>query len=123
MMPPWLCSVKLLARPMTRSISILIANALSLQDRGDEELGVRVLRIVEHLIGEAALDDLAAAHDDKPLRQQPRHAEIVRHHDRRESQLAAERPDQVEEARLHRYVEPARRLVHEDEARLRDEVP
>ena len=32
-----------------------------LQDRGDEQLGVGVLRIVEHLVGQARLDHAAVA--------------------------------------------------------------
>ena len=44
-----------------------------------------MLRIVEHLIGQALLDHLAALHDHQPVRQQPRHAEIVRHQHRRQT--------------------------------------
>ncbi len=36
----------------------------------DEHLGVGVLRIVEHLVGQAMLDDRAALHHHQPMRQQ-----------------------------------------------------
>ena len=49
-----------------------------------------MLRIVEHLVGEAGLDDRAAAHDHQPMGEQPGNAEIVRDDDRGESQLAAQ---------------------------------
>ena len=56
------------------------------------------------------------------MRQQARHGEIVRHDDRREPEVGDEPAQQIEQPRLHRNVEPAGRLVHEDEPRIGDQV-
>src|SRR5215469_11852463 len=84
--PPWLCSVKLLARPRMRNRSSLIARR-SLHDRGDEKLRVGVLRIIEHLIGESCLDHLAAAHHHEAVSEEARDAEIVRDDDRSKAEF------------------------------------
>ena len=81
-----------------------------------------MLRIVEHLVGESLLHDRTALHHHQPVRQQPRDAEIVGHQHDRQVQPFDKAAQQVEEAGLHRDVEAAGRLVHEDQPRIADEV-
>jgi hypothetical protein len=92
------------------------------QDRGHEQLGVGVLRIVEHLVGQALFDDAAGVHHQHAMRQQARDAEVVRDDDDAARPGGDEAAQQVEQPRLHRDVEAAGRLVHEDQARLRHQV-
>ena len=80
------------------------------------------MRIVEHPVGQAGLDHAAVLHHHHAVRQQPRDGEIVGDDDRRQAEIGDEAAQQVEQARLHRDVEAAGRLVHEDEARAGDEV-
>ena len=49
-----------------------------------------MLRVVEDLVGEAALDDLTAPHDEQPVRKQPRDRQIVRHDDHRQPEIGDE---------------------------------
>src|SRR5215471_13033355 len=83
--PPWLCSVKLLARPRMRSLSSLIGRR-SLHDRGDEKLRIGMLRVVEHLVGEPRLDDLAVAHHHEAMGEEACDAKIVGDDDGGEAQ-------------------------------------
>ena len=78
--------------------------------------------IVENLVGKARLDHAPLPHHHDPVRQQTRDGEVVRHDDDGEAEFRNEAADQIEQARLHRNVETRRRLVHEDEARMRDEI-
>jgi hypothetical protein len=89
---------------------------LRLQDRGDEQLGVGVLRIVEHLVGQPGLDHLAVAHHHQPVGQQAGDGEVVGDDDRGQAQVGDQPAQQVEQPRLHRDVEPAGGLVHEHQA-------
>ena len=45
-----------------------VRHGSDLQDGGDEELGVGVLRVVQHLVGQAGLDDLAILHHNDAVR-------------------------------------------------------
>src|SRR5690606_23809457 len=113
---PCRCRVKVLSTPSTESTAVSRVMS-ALQDRGDEQLRVGGLGVVEHAVGEPLLDDAAVLHDDRAVRDEARDREVVRHDDDGEPEVGHERADEVEQARLHRHVEAARRLVHEDEAR------
>src|SRR5262249_27619965 len=65
-MPPCSWRVKDLLRSRTRIIAMLRRSYL--QDRGDEQLRVGVWRVVEDLICQAVLDDLAALHHQEAMR-------------------------------------------------------
>ena len=56
------------------------------------------------------------------MRQQARHRQIVGDDNCRQPEIGDQPAHQVEQSRLHRHVEPAGRLVHEDQARAGDEV-
>jgi hypothetical protein len=79
-------------------------------------------RIVEHPVGQAGLDHLAVLHHHHAVRQQPRDREVVRDDDDGQAEIVDEAAQQVEQARLHRDIETAGRLVHEDEPRPGDEI-
>ena len=55
-----------------------------------------MLRVVEHLVGEAGLDHAAALHHHHAVGQQAGHGEVVRDDDRGELHLAGELAHQVE---------------------------
>ena len=86
--------------------------------RADEQLGVGMLRIVQHLVGQPGLHHHAALHHHDAVRQQAGHGEVVGDQHHGDVQPRDQRADQVEQARLHRDVEPAGRLVHEHQARM-----
>ena len=92
------------------------------EHRGDEELRIGRLRVVEHPVGQAALDHLALLHHQNPVRQQTRDGEIVRDQHDREPHVGDEAAQQIEQPRLDRDVEAAGRLVHEDQAGRGDEI-
>ena len=78
-----------------------------------------MLRIVQHLVGQPGLHHPAALHHHDAMGEQPRHREVVRHQHHGEAESATRRANQVEQACLHRNVEPAGRLVHEHQPRMR----
>src|SRR4029450_3369625 len=71
--PPCRCMVKVFSA-LLMSIIAVIANSWR-QDRGNEQLGVGLARVVEPLIGETCLDHLPALHYHHAIREQPRHRE------------------------------------------------
>ena len=48
-----------------------------MQDGRYEELGIRMLRVVKDLIGQAGFDHLAVFHDHQPVGEQSGNGEIV----------------------------------------------
>ena len=80
------------------------------KDRGDEHLGVGVVRIVEHLVGQAFLDHLAALHHHQSVCQQPGDAEIVRDQHGREMEAVDQPAQQIEDARLEEVISDRRYL-------------
>ena len=78
--------------------------------------------LVEHPVGQALLDDEAVLHHHHAVRQKPGNREVVRDDDRRKAEVLHEATQQVEQTCLHRDVEAAGRLVHEDEARGRHQI-
>src|ERR1700760_4798184 len=100
--PPCRCMVKVFsasAISIIAGIDWLMAQDSWRKYRGDEKLGVRLVRIVEHLVGQAGLDHPTALHHHHPVRQQPRHGKVVRDHDRGETKFADEAAHQIEQAR------------------------
>ncbi|MND47991.1 hypothetical protein D3C80_388990 [compost metagenome] len=78
--------------------------------------------IVQHPVGQAVLDDIAALHHHHAVRQQPCDCEIMGDDDNGETEIIDEAADQIEQTRLHGDIEATGRLIHEDEARRGDEV-
>ena len=54
--------------------------------------------------------------------QKPRHGEVMRNDDRRETEVGNEAAQEIEKPRLDGHVQPTGRLVHEDEARTGDKI-
>src|SRR5262245_44562418 len=77
-LPPRTCSVNSLCSASTSRIR---AMRRLLQERADQQLRVRMLRVLEDLIGQAALDDVAVLQHDGAVGQHPDDAEVVGHHD------------------------------------------
>ena len=69
--------------------------------------------------GIALLDDLARVHHPDPVAHRPDDAEVVGDQQDRRVGLGLERADEVEHARLDGRVEPGRRLVEDEQLRVR----
>ena len=97
-----------------------LADAVARQ-RAQQAQRVRVLGMLEDGRGVALLDDLAGVHHADPVAQRPDDAEVVGDEQDRGVGLGLERADEVEDARLDRRVEPGRRLVEDQQLRVRGE--
>ena len=94
---------------------------LEARHRGEQSLGVLVLRSREQLLHGRRLDDLAVVHDGDAIGQVGDDAHVVGdQHDRRAG-LVAQLAQQVEDLGLHRDVERGRRLVGDDDRRVERE--
>src|SRR5271165_6068786 len=94
--PPCRCMVKdffTSTRSMTVEMVLADISASCGQDGGHEQLRVRLVGIVEHLVGEAGLDHLAVLHHHDAMRQQTRDSEVVGDDHRREAELGDEAAD------------------------------
>jgi len=80
--------------------------------------GVRVLRVVEHLAGDALLHDAARVHDADAVAGAAHDAEVVGDQEDRRPRLVAEGGDEVEHLGLHRRVEARGGLVEDQELRV-----
>src|SRR3569833_4318222 len=74
--PPCRCMVKVFSA-FSMSIITVIGALLWGKNRGNQQLGIRLARIVQHLVSQAGLDHAALFHDHAPVGQQPRHGQIV----------------------------------------------
>jgi hypothetical protein len=119
-MPPRMCMVKVLRHRRQRRRGMVIG--LDLQDGGNEKLRVGRARIVKHPVGQTGFDHL------------PSFITIIRCDSSRATARSwvtttTARPrsltsprKQIEQPRLHRDIETAGRLVHEDQPRIGDQV-
>ena len=78
-------------------------------------------RPVDHVGDRADLDDAARVHHGDAIGGLGDHAHVVRHQHHRGAVLAAQPLQQLDDLRLDRHVERGRRLVGDDEPRLRRE--
>ena len=60
-----------------------------------------MVRVVQHLVGQPRLDDVAALHDRDPMCQQAGDRDVVRHQHDRDSQTGDQGADQVEKSCLY----------------------
>ena len=81
-----------------------------------------MLRIVQHLIGQALFHHMTTLHHHQPIRQQAHHSQIMSNDDRRKPHLADQPAQQIQQARLYRHIQPAGGFVHEHEARPGDQI-
>ncbi len=85
-------------------------------------MGIGVMRIVQHPVGQARLHDAPALHHDHALRQEARDGEVVGDENDGQAEIGDEGAQEIEHARLDGDIETAGRLVHEDQPRPGDEV-
>ena len=103
-----------------REGALRLADAVARQ-RPEEAERVRVLRMLEDCLRVALLDDLAGVHDADPVTHRPDDAEVVRDQQDRSVRLGLETAHEVENARLDGRVQAGRRLVEDEELRVRCE--
>ncbi len=92
---------------------------VDLRHRGKQRERVRVGRAGEELLGRAVFDDAPEVEHCRLLAQLLDHGRVVRDQHVREPAFPAERRYQLEDARLDRDVERARRLVQHEHLGLR----
>jgi hypothetical protein len=91
------------------------------RDRAHQADRVRVARPVDHVGDRADLDDAPGVHDRDAVGGLGDHAHVVRHQHHRGAVVAAQALQHLDDLRLDRHVERRRRLVGDDELRLRGE--
>jgi hypothetical protein len=82
-----------------------------------ESARVRMLRIGEDPLDAAVFDHLPRIHHADMVGELGDKTEIVRDEDHRRACLATDRPDEIDDLRLHRHVERGRRLVEDQQPR------
>ena len=82
---------------------------------------IGMLRISEHLIHAALLDDLPFAHDGDAVGDVPHDADVVRDEEDCRARALLERTQLVEDLQLNRCVECRGRLIGEEELRAQDD--
>src|SRR5690625_2554070 len=87
------------------------------RNRREQTLRVRVDGVAHDLRGLADLDEVAVAHDGDALGDPFDHRQIMADEQARESVLLLQAFEQVEDLRLHRYVERRGRLVGDEQLR------
>ena len=86
--------------------------------RGQQQLGVRVPGVGEHVLDRPGLGDLAGVHHDQPVGHVPRAGDVVGDVEDGHALLVAQLGHQVEQADPDRHVEHRDRLVGQDQPRL-----
>ena len=87
--------------------------------RAEKPLRVGVAHMVEHVLDRPGLDRLARIHHRNAVAGFKDQAQIVRHEDHRRAELLAETLDQLHDAGLDGNVQRRRRLVEQQQRRLR----
>src|SRR5258708_20933546 len=86
--------------------------------RAQKRPRVRMLRVLEDRARRALFDDPARVHDDDAVAQARHQRHVVRDQDDRRAQLSAEVAQQLDDRRLHGYVEGGGRLVGDQQGWL-----
>ena len=81
-------------------------------------LGIRVLRVVQDLVGEPLLDDFAVEHDDGAIRQHTDDRQVVAHEHDRNIKFLAQLTNQFQHLRLYRKVQAGGDLIQEENGRI-----
>ncbi len=92
---------------------------VGLGHRGEERLGVGMLRGIEEGLRRRDLGDAAHIHDRHPLADVLHHAQIVRHEEIGQPQLLLKVEQQVQDLRLDRHIERGDRFIGHDEPRVK----
>ena len=88
------------------------------RDAAQEADGVRMPRVVQHLLGRALLDHLAGVEDADLGAHLADHAEVVADEEHGRVELGLQLVDEVEHLGLDRRVEAGRRLVEDQQGRI-----
>ncbi|APZ55380.1 hypothetical protein Ga0080574_TMP5098 (plasmid) [Salipiger abyssi] len=88
------------------------------RDRGEQRLGVGFVRGGKDLLGAAALDQIAAIHHRRAVRDLGHHAHVMGDEHHRHALFVLKLLDQFDDLRLNRHVERRGRLVGNQELRL-----
>ena len=99
--------------PIVRSAGIAAERNHAL----DQSARVRMLRVGEDPLDAAVLDHLARVHHADVVGELGDETEIVRDEDHRRARVAPDRPDEIDDLRLHGHVERGRRLVEDQQPR------
>src|SRR6266571_736815 len=91
---------------------------LERRDRGDEQLRVRMQRLLENLVRRSDLDDAARVHDGNPVADFRKHGEIMRNDDEGGAHRSSDSLDQLQNLRLDGDIHRAGRLIHDDDFRI-----
>src|SRR5262249_42413180 len=94
-LPSRMCRVNSLWRSSTSRILGIGGASPRLEQRTDQQLRVRMLRVLQNLIGQAAFDDVTVFEHDRPVGQHPDDAQIVRDDDHRDAELALQVTDEI----------------------------
>jgi hypothetical protein len=78
---------------------------------GEQGLGIVVLRIIEYVGDRAGFENATAIHDGNAVHRFGDDAQIVSDHDQCHAELGLQLLDQLENLRLHRYVQRGCRLI------------
>jgi hypothetical protein len=97
----------------------LAAGEVEIRHRVEQHARIGMARRAEQFLGRRDLDQAAEIHDADPRRHVAHDREVVADEQVGKPELLLEVAHQVEDLRLHRYVERRGRLVADDELRLR----
>jgi hypothetical protein len=100
------------------NVSDLDRLGLQVGVRADQSLGVRVIRVTEHLARRRLLDELAGVHDQHPVRELEDGPQVVADQEDGEAELLLQDAQPLQDLALNDDVQAGRRLVEQDEARL-----
>ena len=90
----------------------------ALRPAGEQLARVRMLRIVEHRLGRADLDQLALLHHADAMGEAAHQVQVVGDEQQRHAELGLQRVEQRQDLRLDGDVERGRRLVADQKLRL-----
>src|SRR5690606_30394900 len=95
-------------------LDVLVGEAA---DAAQQRLCVGMLRLAQHALGRAVLDDAAVVHDVDPVGHARHDREVMGDEDERRARARHDVVERGQHALLHRGVEGRRRLVGDDERR------
>src|SRR3954467_2541605 len=106
-------------QPLARGVAFRIGN----RHRRQQGIRVRVNRPAVQVFRGRILNDLAEIHHRDPVGNVADHAEVMRHEQVRQAELVLKVLEQVDDLRLHRYVERGHRFVGDDEFWMQGQRP
>nr|WP_297542037.1 hypothetical protein [Amycolatopsis sp.] len=102
---------------------IALLDGIRDRPRGQQPLGVRMLRIVTDLGATAAFHQLSRVENNHSIRDVPDDCHVVRDEQECEFQLLLQGSQQIEDLSLYGQIERADRLVADDQLRMQEKGP